>query len=279
MRQRATLATSIAAILMLFGPDAVADVAQAQCLDANTSAQSLRQDGKLAEARAMLAVCGDPQCPALVRDDCTRRTEEIEHAQPTIQFVVKDRAGRDLGAVRVSVDGRVLAEKLEGSPLSADPGEHTFTFEVAGQPPVTQTFVLREGEKQRTERVTLGAPIVVATETPARHVSTQRTLGIVGMSLGAVGVAVGGVFGLLASSAWNTTKSECGSPQVCPNYNQAVLDHASTMTDSTLSTVSLIAGAALLVGGGALFFTAGPSTTVTPDVGPNAASLTLKGSF
>ena len=279
MRQRARLATSVAAILMLFGPDAAADVVQAQCLDANTNAQSLRREGKLADARAMLAVCAESRCPGPVRDDCTRWLDDVERAQPTIQFVVKDGAGSDVGAVRVSVDGHVLAEKLDGVPLPADPGERVFTFEVAGKPPVTRAFLLREGEKQRTERILFGAPIVVAGQTPGRHGSTQRTLGLVGMGLGIAGVAVGSIFGVLASSAWNATKSECGTPQVCPNYSQAVVDHASTMTDSTVSTASLIAGAALLVGGGALFFTAGSSTTVSPDVGPSTASLVLKGSF
>jgi hypothetical protein len=57
-----------------------------------------------------------------------------------------------------------------------------------------------------------------------------------------------------------------------------VQDHGRTVTDGTVSTVALIGGALVLGGGALLFFTA-HATTVTPDVGPNAASLTLRGRF
>jgi hypothetical protein len=132
------------------------DVTKDQCVDANTKAQSLRRSSKLVAARAQLAVCADPRCPGMVRDDCIQRLDELEKVQPTIVFDAKDGAGNDLSDVRVSMDGKPLVGRLDGTAVAVDPGPHAFTFEVTGQPIVTRGFVLKEGEKLRRERIVIG---------------------------------------------------------------------------------------------------------------------------
>jgi hypothetical protein len=137
-------------------PPASGDVTKDQCVDANTKAQSLRRSSKLVATRAQLAICADPHCPAVVRDDCTQRLDDLERVQPTIVFDAKDGAGNDLSEVRVSMDGKPLVGRLDGTAVAVDPGPHAFTFEVSGQPSVTKGFVLKEGEKLRRERVVIG---------------------------------------------------------------------------------------------------------------------------
>ncbi|HEX8796020.1 MAG TPA: hypothetical protein VF765_33955, partial [Polyangiaceae bacterium] len=100
-----------------------------QCLDADDASQPLRRDGKFSAAREQLRVCGDPACPALVRSDCTRMMADLERAQPTVVFDVKDDAGNDLTDVKVTVDGNPVTPKLTGTALQADPGQHVFAFE------------------------------------------------------------------------------------------------------------------------------------------------------
>src|SRR5208282_3193173 len=65
----------------------------------------------------------------------------------------------------------------------------------------------------------------------------------------------GAIFGLLASSAWNTAQSDCpgNTLATCPNHAGAVNDHSTTVTDATISTVGFIAGGALVAGGVTLF--------------------------
>ncbi|HEY1695356.1 MAG TPA: hypothetical protein VGG39_24475 [Polyangiaceae bacterium] len=289
MRRRWKAAVTAAVCTTLVAVPAAADVTKAQCVDADTNAQSLRRDGKLAEARAALAVCGDPACPSLVRDDCTRQLDELNSVQPTVIFDVKNGSGADVVAAKVGVDGHALEVRLDGTPLAMDPGTHTFSFEVDGLPPVTLTVVLKESEKARLVRVTVGPPPRPPLEEkpppppppppPApRAASSQRTLGIVGMAAGGGVVALGGVFGLMAASAWSTTKAEC-TPQACPNHDQAVNDRARTITDGTVATVGLVAGTALLGGGALLFFTAGSGSAVSPEIGQHTASLTWRGRF
>jgi hypothetical protein len=144
--------------LWLVQVPALAQMSKEQCVDANTRGQHLRTDGKLSEAREQLRQCGDPSCPAIVRDDCARRLDDLDRVQPTIAFEVKDPSGADVSAVKVTMDGKLLTERLDGKPLPVDVGERFFTFEVDGQPPVTltRTLVLTEGEKGRRERIVLG---------------------------------------------------------------------------------------------------------------------------
>jgi hypothetical protein len=300
------LASAVGVTLLCASPAyAEPPVTKAQCIDANTQAQSLRRDGKFTQARAQLQKCGDGACPAIIRDDCTDRLDELEKAQPTIVFDGKDGDGHDLVAVAVTADGQPFADKLQGTALRIDPGAHTFVFTAANQPPVTQTFVIREGEKQRHETIVIGkptapaAPIAPATPAPTRatpdvppdHPSssglgTQKLLGIGIGGLGVLGLGVGTVFGVLASSAWSNAKNACGGDiSHCADPSTANSDKNTTNLDGTLSTVGFIAGGALVAAGAVLFFTAHTesSTTaslaVSPTVGPREGGVAVLGRF
>jgi hypothetical protein len=283
----------VAVAIGLATSPAAADPTKAQCATANASGQDLRRDGKLTEAREQLRMCSDPKCPAVVRVDCAKRLDELEGAQPTIVFDAKDGAGADITVVKVSVDNRPLAEKLDGSALPIEPGEHSFTFEVAGQTPVTQHIVVKEGEKGRHEKIVIGAPPPAPPPPPpppppAEGLGTQRILGIVGGGVGVAGIAVGSVFGLLTASAISKQKSDCASSTNCANAAQAASDHSTWTTDGTISTIAFIAGGALLAGGAIVFFTAGhagteqPAATglmLVPSAGPGGGGMLLKGEF
>jgi hypothetical protein len=128
-----------------------------QCMSANEAAQSLRQSGKLEAARAQLLTCVAKSCSAAVRDDCNERLDELTKAVPTIVFTAKGAGGADLVAVRVTVDGAVLAERLDGTALSVEPGEHTFEFTTEGFAPMSKKLVVREGVKARQEAIDFAA--------------------------------------------------------------------------------------------------------------------------
>jgi hypothetical protein len=70
-----------------------APLTKAQCIAADTDAQTLRISGKLRAMREKLSVCADASCPGMVRDDCMQRTDELQRMQPTIVFEVKDSRG------------------------------------------------------------------------------------------------------------------------------------------------------------------------------------------
>jgi len=162
-RSQVAAGAVVGAVLSLVAVTARADLTKAQCIDANTKGQDLRRDGKLSAARKELLRCADPSCPGVVRDDCTRRLDDVDKVQPTIVFVVKDASGKDVSAVKVTVDGQPLVDTLDGTELPVDPGRHVFTFTVAGLAPVSATLVLAAGDKDRRERIAVGGgPAVTA---------------------------------------------------------------------------------------------------------------------
>lgn len=285
-------------------PSAAADATKDECIAANESAQDLRQAGRLREAREKLTVCVAPSCPKLLRADCAQRMGELDAAIPEVVFEVKDGVGNDLSAVRVTMDGQPFAERLDGRALPANPGEHRFEFEADGLSKTEKTLVLREGEKNRHERVVLGklhpeAVSVaaarasegppgpqVSTEEAASHGSVERVAGIALGGAGVVGLVVGSVLGVVSKSTYDhALSSECGTavgfadPKTCTQagYNDVQSAHG----QATAATVGFVAGAALFGGGAYLYFAApkGDDVTVGPTVGAGSVGLTVRGKW
>jgi hypothetical protein len=284
-----------------------ADLTKMQCVDANAKSQELRRDGKFLEARELLRKCADASCPAMVRDDCTRRLDDFEKAQPSLVFDVKDGRGADVIDVRVTVDGRPLADRLDGTPLKVNPGAHVFSFQVAGHPAVVDTVLVREGEVARHERVVVGgasaagaAPGAPAAGSgspaagsvtsgpeaaPSRGLGTQRTVGLVLGGAGVAALGAGTIFWISSMSAWSSAKQACGgNPEACTDVGTGTTYHDKASTDALFGTISFVAGGALLAAGGVLFFT-GPrdsrpaALVVSPSFGARSAGLVLRGGF
>jgi hypothetical protein len=147
MSLRTVVATASVLALTLASIPASADV-QA-CLEASEKGQRSRAAGRLREARDAFLICGSEGCPAMVRHDCAQWQTEIIAMLPSVVFGAKDRQGRDLFDVTVSMDGETLLRKLDGKSVNVDPGPHTFKFEVAGSPAVVERALVKEGEKTR----------------------------------------------------------------------------------------------------------------------------------
>ena len=270
-------AASTALALTLAAMPALADLTKDQCVDANGKAQDARREGRFTEARTLLQSCANASCPKIVTSDCTTRLDELDRAQPTVVFDARDAAGNDLSAVKVTVDGRPLADKLAGMALAVDPGRHTFTFEAAGQPVVTQELVLSEREQGRQVTVVIGRPLAASSTTaavdePAPHGISRRTVGLIVGGVGVGAVITGAVFGLLASSAKSDYQNNCGSHiGAPPNQCNAtgVSGHDDASTKAALSTGFFIGGGVLAAAGAVLWFTGGPgkpgaAVAVTP---------------
>jgi hypothetical protein len=268
-------AASTSLLLTLAAATAQADLTKDQCVDANGKAQDARRDGRFSEARALLQSCANASCPKMVATDCAARLDDLEHAQPSVLFDARDSAGNDLSAVKVTVDGRPLTDKLTGLALAVDPGHHTFTFEAEGLPVVTQELVVSEREQGRQVTVVLGKPaaeIAPTPDQPAPHGISRRTIGLVVGGVGVGAVITGAVFGLLASSATSDYEKHCGSdihaaPNVCDSTGVSGHDDASTK--AALSTGFFIGGGVLAAAGAVLWFTGGPgkpsaSAALTP---------------
>jgi hypothetical protein len=232
-------------------------------------------------------VCAATTCPADIKKECLARVDEVNAQIPTIVFSVKDAKGADLSAVKVKMDGEVLAERIQGTALSIDPGEHTFTFEMAGQAPVTKKLVIVQGQKDRREVISFGSgasdgPVEGAPSTPPAGVDdgggmgTQKILAIVAGGIGVVGLGVGTAFGIMALSK----KSD--AQNACPN-NCATQDGVNKWSDAAstgnISTIGLIVGGVGIAGGAVLWFTAPSASSSSPQVGVGLGGLQVKGTW
>jgi hypothetical protein len=132
------------------------------CQNAFDNVQSLRQSGKLndalREAVHCAEVCKNGDAGRYAGGQCTQWVPEIQTSLPTIVIDAKDTAGKDTTAVRVSVDGKVVLDKLDGKAFTIDPGSHTLTFELAGQPVKSDDVVIKQGEKDRAIAVSFALP-------------------------------------------------------------------------------------------------------------------------
>jgi hypothetical protein len=112
---------------------------------------------RYSQARDAFTTCSRDVCPAIVRRDCTRWLAELQELWPSVVLGAKDDAGRDLSAVRVTMDGKPLAPSVDGKPVLVDPGAHVFRFEAEGYEPVEQDVVMHASEKGRAIEVQFGA--------------------------------------------------------------------------------------------------------------------------
>lgn len=314
MRGSTFIGWGLAGMIALMSPLARADNVKVQCIKANTEAQSLRREGKLAESREQLKLCIAQKCPSLVRADCVKRLDELESVQPTVVFSVVDGQGRDLSDVKVVMDGRPFLERLQGVAVDADLGEHELTFIANGHAPVTQRIVFREGEKARLVRVVISddgdergeaaadprksaSPPEVATEpgsdtivtvTPREHSprSSRRTAGYIVGGVGLAGLAIGGVFGYLTLRNKSEQIDNCGSELSCADYAKATKAHEDAKSNGLVSTVAFVAGAAATGLGLVLVLSGRPSSRDTaasttlqlsPAFGRNEAGLWISG--
>jgi hypothetical protein len=269
-----------------------ADPTTADCLAATESSVKLGNEHKLRAERAQLLTCASANCPADIRKDCTSRVEEVNAQIPTVIFRAKDASGADITAVKVTMDGEVLADRLEGTALSIDPGEHTFTFETAGQSPVTKKLVIQQNQKDRAEVVTFGVATTAAGAPPIAEgtavsspdagsghgLGTQRILALVAGGIGVVGLGLGAAFGGVALSQKGSAQTAC--PGTTCASQAGASDWSSAASSGNISTISLIVGGVGVAGAAVLWFTA-PSSSTGPStqVGIGPGSIQLKGTW
>ncbi len=236
---------------------------KATCVAAASKGQRFKDTHKLVEAREQLRACAEVRCPAVVQADCTTWLAEVEAALPGVVVTAKSGAGVDLVDVKVSVDGKLLLSKLDGTSVAMNAGPHQFHFEEADGDGVSRSAGGRSrGEKNQAVAVVLLGPVpppkVVApivetattpapapTAAPASTSGPWKTAGWVVGGAGIAGLGVGVVFGIIASG--DKSSAHCDANNVCDPGTVSGIKSAALLSD-----VGWIAGGVLLAGGAAL---------------------------
>jgi hypothetical protein len=186
----------VVTLALLWSGDAAGQSKQA-CVDAAHQAQELRDRGRYVAARRDLLLCAQEACPSPVARSCATWLVELEPSIPTVVFVARE-DNRDLAAVRVRVDGELVAERLDGRPVMIDPGEHVVLFERDGRPPEEERVLVTAGEKNRRvvlafrPRVAVPAP-VAPDRPPIEKPATGALREVTALALLAGSVVAGGL--------------------------------------------------------------------------------------
>jgi hypothetical protein len=293
-RERAFLAVALAAAtgLSLESP-VVAQPTGSACAEANSAMKTLIESGRWRAARESGTICTSQNCPKAIRDQCSERLSTLERVAPTLVFVVTDSSGNDLAAVRVTMDGKPLVERVDGPAVSVDLGQHTFGFEASGFLGATKTLVVREAEKDRRVEVRLestgassaptdvpppaasisppapAAALAAATEsspsTSAASIVAQpagstsplthsQWPAYAAFGIGGAGFAVGIIYGLLAVDTKHKLDVSCAVRNACPGPDQPAIDALNRQ--ATVSTVGFGVGIAGAAAGAVLYWLA-----------------------
>jgi hypothetical protein len=204
---------------------------------------------------------------AEARKAATDKANEIEGK---IGKLTLSRKGLPDGA-RVR-DGDAPVTQFE-TPQRVDPGTHTVTVEFEGHEAWTREVVVPEGgsvevalevgKKKAVNAPPSREPRLV--EPPKTGPSPLRPIGIVTVGVGGAALIAGSVIGILALGSSSTYKERCDAQNRC---DQEGFDAASALKWQTpASTVLILGGAALVVGGAVLYFVAPKGSKPQPAQG------------
>ena len=109
------------------------------------------------KAKDKFAICARDVCPQVVRQDCVTWQDEVNKSIPTVTVGVRDADGHDLLDVRISIDGQLVTEHLDGKSFPVDPGTHVFRAEDGKHPAIEERVLVKEGEKSRAINLRVSA--------------------------------------------------------------------------------------------------------------------------
>ena len=248
------LALAAFAIAVLVGapaeaaPPANKGSAKAACLAAHEEATSLLTQKKPHAAHDRFVTCARTECPTVVRKECGEQLAIVEKDAPTVALEAHDEAGADTTAVKVTIDGRSVTDRLTGAAIDVEPGEHVFRFERADGKSIEQKVLVVEGEKNRkvvADFATLvpkpppppGGDVVPA---PPREPKKIPVLAYVAGGIGVVGLGGFGFFALTGKGAEKDLASSCN-----PNCSNDQL--SPVKRDYLFADISLTVGVVALV--------------------------------
>jgi serine/threonine-protein kinase len=242
-----------------------------ECLGAHEESLALQGKHQLRAARQKLLSCSSSACPADVRAECMQKVQELNAQVPTIVFETVDADGRDLVAVSVTMDGERLTDRLEGTSIAVDPGQHTFIFEWTGHPTIERTLVVHEGEQDRHERVAWPPA-------PASRWGRARIAGLALAGAGVIAVGIGTFYGIEAWSTRDGARTGCrANPCTGPDAEAHAAQWNEAVSQGNKSTIAFVGGAVGLAAGAALWFIGRPHDGATPltavAVGPGGLTL------
>ncbi|MBK8219120.1 MAG: hypothetical protein IPK71_35795 [Myxococcales bacterium] len=172
----------------------------------------------------------------------------------------------DASAARVSIDGSDVPLQNGQASVFLGPGEHRVTYEPKGEPPVVTPIRLDAGKQtvlvlNRAGTRAGAAPDKLPTPPPPVQTdsSTSKTVGVVGIVVGAAFVVGSVVSFVLRESAISSIETDCPEGR-CPKSKEGDVTSARSRAEALLPVgivTGVVGGVAL---GGGLYLTLRPTS-------------------
>jgi hypothetical protein len=200
----------------------------------------------------------EPEAFTRARRDADALIESVLPRIPTLRIAA---AGIAPGAaIEATIDGLAVPTEQLHEAVKVNPGEHVVRVWSKGFSPATGTTTLTEGQ---TSTLTLTLlPRVATAENGARSALIYTSFG-----LGAAGLVVGSITGIVSLNAVASAKKSCAADGACPPSAQPDLDRSLTMAN--ISNVGFGAGLAF-VGLGVVGLVLTPHSTAPAASAPSA---------
>ncbi len=154
-------AAGAAATVLFFAASGVSATApnELRCRAAHESAKERERTGHLREAKEFLLACARSTCGRALRRACAAEVTQLDTVDlPSVVPAVTDDAGAPMADVQLTMDGELLASRLDGQPIAVDPGLHEFSFATKGQVFATQKIMVVQGQQGRPLSASLRSP-------------------------------------------------------------------------------------------------------------------------
>jgi hypothetical protein len=239
----------------------------------------------------------DPGAPDVFQQAVQDARDELAKLRPRIPRLKIVVEGGD-STLEVTIDGKKLRRELVGVESPANPGNHRLTATTGSGAGASADVSLAEAESKsvvlrleagKAQAVASAVPPASGGESPgngridaqagASGGNTQRTLGFVSLGVGAAGLGVGVVTGLMASSRHSDAEAKCPEAR-CVEGSPGADDLDAFRSLRTVSTIGYVVGL-VGVGAGVTLLITSPkkqeSAWVSPFVG--AGSAGVRGAF
>ena len=232
---------------------------------------------KLASAQAMFQEAYDL---ARRRGDARASVAKDHHDRitpSTLTLALAPNARVD--GLRITRDDTVISLVEVGVAVPIDGGAHTIVVMAPKKKPFraqvdvptkegAAAFTIPKLEDEEVATATSSTPTFAPSAPPKR---TQRLAGVVVFGVGAAGLVLGLLAGVVATLDWNASNSAengCNSGSTaCPTEHGVDL-RASAQSWATVSTIGLVAGAVVVIAGAILYFTAPKAKSATAWISP-----------
>ena len=221
-----------------------------------------------------------------------QKAAELKPTLPMLTVEVAPGVPRE--SLEIRRDDVVIGAAVWGTPVPVDPGPHQITASAPGRKAWTSRVVSEPSRvtsilvPELDPEVVAAAPTTTTTQNSVAHDadpttpaggSAQRTIGVVVLGIGVLGLAGGTYFGLSAKSKLDASNQDghCRADNRCDA--KGVELRSDFQSAATISTIAFVVGGVAAVGGTVLFLTAPRGVSVAPAVSASAGGLVVRGSF